>query len=58
MKWMTIVAVALGLLASCATKKERKAVPPQSSASDMPWATPEPGSSGGAMGALLDPSRR
>jgi uncharacterized lipoprotein len=60
MKWTILAVIAVGVLAGCGTTKEpeRKAVPPQGSAGNMPWATPEPGTGGGALGGLLDPTQR
>jgi hypothetical protein len=42
-------------ITSCVTQeKERKAVPPQSSASKMPWNRPMPGEGGAQFGGMLE----
>ncbi|TAE91284.1 MAG: hypothetical protein EAZ81_07165 [Verrucomicrobia bacterium] len=56
MKHFSLLAilVATSLLNSCANKEpERKAVPPTSSASNMPWNRPMPGEGGGQFGGML-----
>lgn len=45
----------LPLLNSCVThEQERKAVPPQSSASKMPWNRPMPGEGSAQFGGMLE----
>jgi hypothetical protein len=42
-------------MTSCVNQeKERKAVPPQSSASKMPWNRPMPGEGGAQFGGMLE----
>lgn len=42
-------------ITSCVTQeKERKAVPPQSSASKMPWNLPMPGEGSAQFGGMLE----
>ena len=42
-------------ITSCVTQeKERKAVPPQSNASNMPWNRPMPGEGSAQFGGMLE----
>jgi nitrous oxide reductase accessory protein NosL len=53
-KLLLLVVIVTPFLASCGQEEpERKAVPPTSTASKMPWNRPMPGEGSGQFGGML-----